>query len=223
MLVVLATYHLGVVAFSLVDFQAFGDLFVLLHSVAFLLGAIWLAAYRVVPELPVAPRWAVPALALALAVILARPGALRPPLELKTPIARPGATLADQRVVARKLLGRLGEGARAAALAHSELLFLARMENELPTVYLNMASWPWFRDSEEETFRDTARRMMLSVDADLFVPPRWLGYDAFVQRGYDVVRLMSDNGLYSVIVVVRPARATACIRIPSCGTPPGSC
>ena len=46
MLVVLSVYHTGVVAFSLMDFQRFGDFFLLLHSVAFFLGLVWLALYR---------------------------------------------------------------------------------------------------------------------------------------------------------------------------------
>src|SRR6185295_14417621 len=40
--VALAVYHYGVVAFSFVDFQSQGDLFILLHSVVFF-GAVLLA------------------------------------------------------------------------------------------------------------------------------------------------------------------------------------
>ena len=44
----LATYHYGVLAFSLVDFQYYGDLFLLLHSVSFFLGAVWVSLWELV-------------------------------------------------------------------------------------------------------------------------------------------------------------------------------
>ena len=51
-------------------------------------------------------RGALPLLAFA----LARPGALRPRIELVTPVAEPGTTLADQRQVADRLDSRIGAG-----------------------------------------------------------------------------------------------------------------
>ena len=46
LLLPLCIYHGGILAFSLLDFQRYGDFFVLLHSIAFLLGVLWLALFE---------------------------------------------------------------------------------------------------------------------------------------------------------------------------------
>jgi hypothetical protein len=89
LLLPLAVYHLGVVAFSLVDFQYYGDLFLLLHSVSFFLGALWVSLFELVAVRRIGPAPWVGAVMLAIVFILARPGFLRPRIDLVTPTAAP--------------------------------------------------------------------------------------------------------------------------------------
>jgi hypothetical protein len=209
LLVPLAVYHFGVVAFSLVDFQYYGDFFLLLHSAAFFLGVSWVALHAFVESrLDGSRRALVATVALVLACLLARPGPLRPRLELVTPMAAPGATLADQRYVAQALDDRLGEGS-VAFMENAELFFLIRRSNSLPMVYCNLPVWSYFRQTPGEPFARTCARLLLSTHADAIVPPRFLGYDFLMQSRYSVVPLASDNGRYAVNVALPPAEATA--------------
>jgi hypothetical protein len=208
LLLPLAIYHFGVVAFSLVDFQYYGDFFLLLHSVAFFLGVSWVALHGLVESrLDGSRRVLVATVALVLACLLARPGPLRPRLELVTPIAAPGATLADQRRVAHALHARLGGGS-VAFMENAELLFLMRRQNSLPVAYCNLPVWSYFRQTPDEPFSTTCARLLLTAQADAIVPPRSLGYDLLMRNRYSVVPLASDNGRYAVKVALRPTEAT---------------
>lgn len=209
LLLPLAIYHYGVVAFSLIDFQYYGDFFLLLHSVAFFLGVVWVALHGLI-ESTVAERRrpVVAAIALLIVFASARPGLLRPRFELVTPIAAPGATLTDQRRVADALNARLGDGS-VAFMQNSELLFLMRRRNSLPLAYCNLPAWSYHRQTSDEPFATTCARLLLSSDADALVPPRWLGYDFLMRNGYAVVPLSSDGGRYAVKVAIRSAAAPA--------------
>ena len=209
LLLPLGIYHYGVVAFSLIDFQYYGDFFLLLHSVAFFLGVVWVALYGLI-ESTVAERWRpiVAAVALVLVFASARPGLLRPRFELVTPIAAPGATLTDQRSVADALNARLGDGS-VAFMQNSELLFLMGRRNTLPLAYCNVPVWSYHRQTPDEPFATTCARLLLSSGADALVPPGWLGYDFLMRNGYVVVPLSSDGGRYSVKVAIRATAAPA--------------
>ena len=203
LLLPLAIYHAGVVGFSLVDFQNYGDLFVLLHSAAFFLGLAWVAAWRGLDaRLTPRHRSLAALLALGLAFALARPGPLRPRFELRTPIAAPGAVLADQRSVALELDARLG-ARNVAFLDNSELLFLMRRQNTLPLAYWNIPAWFYFREGPVEPFPVTCERLLHSVDAGAVVLPRGMGDDDLLRRGYSIVPLASANGRYAVRVALR--------------------
>jgi hypothetical protein len=209
LLLPLAVYHFGVVAFSLVDFQYYGDFFLLLHSVAFFLGIVWVALYELI-ESAVAERRRpiVAVVALVLVFSVARPGPLRPGFDLVTPTAAPGATLADQRSVADALNARIGAGS-VAFMENSELLSLMRRQNSLPLAYCNVPAWSYYRLTPDEPLATTCARLLLSTGADALVPPGWLGYDFLMRNGYDVVSLTSDGGRYSVKAAIRSPAAPA--------------
>jgi hypothetical protein len=203
LLLPLGVYHFGVLGFSLVDFQRYGDLFLLLHSVAFFLGVLWIALSGFAASKLAAPqRPFVAAAALVLVFAVSRPGILRPPLRLATGIADPAATLDDQRAVAASLDARIGKGS-VAFLENGELLFLMRRANSIPAVYWNLPAWHWFRRSPAESMRGTAERILAESDADAVVPPAALGFEPWLARGYSVVSSSSENGRYSVRVAIR--------------------
>jgi hypothetical protein len=210
----LLAYHLGVLAFSLLDFQWYGDFFLILHSAAFFLGLVWVAIYRAVadrltrPETaPAGLRRAVAAAALIGAVALARPGPLRPEYELQAPLIAPGTTLADQVAVADYVMQRI-EGRTAAFFWTSDLLFLARKANPLPVIYWNDAAWSYFRASPQEPKEATVARLIDAAGVDIVVfSPHWFGrYPLF--EDFDVVHVTSDNGKYGANVATRRPRAT---------------
>ena len=204
LLLPLSIYHFGVVIFSLIDFQYYGDFFLLLHSTAFFLGGVWLALYSAAQRWTVGtPRRVVAVIALGLVFVVARPGFLRPDIELVSRFDDPKMTLADQRRVAQAVSERIGDGS-VAFLQHSELLFLMQRKNELPLAYWNLPAWSYYRDAPTDPFAETGARMLLSANADAVVPPRVVGYDALLQEGYVVERFSSDNDRYSVTVAFKP-------------------
>jgi hypothetical protein len=234
LLLPLAIYHYGLVAFSLVDFQWHGDLLILVQSAAFFLAALWIASARwALGRLAPAPgprRLALAALALALAVAAARPGPLRPPLELartQPPVA--GVTLADQREVADALRARIGE-ARIAFVEHSELLYLMQRRNGLPVIFWNRPAWSQYRLSPDEPYREAALRLIRSADPDVvvvpeeqrhFLPDPETGRPGRIRidfrpslHGYAPIEVASRNDRYRVSAWIRDGGAAPA------GTPP---
>jgi hypothetical protein len=209
LLLPLAIYHYGVVGFTLIDFQYYGDFFLLLHSIAFFLAVTWIALLDLGERAVAVPRrWIVTLAALVLAFAFARPGLLRPRLELVTPVAHTGATLADQRGVADRFSARIGDGS-VAFLQNSELLFLMRRSNALPLAYWNVAAWSYYRSDPHEDFTETSARMLRTANADAVVPPDALGYHGLLRNGYVVETLSSDSDRYSVTVAIRSTEASA--------------
>jgi PAS domain-containing protein len=219
LLLPLFLYHVGVVGFSLLDFQWYGDLLALLHSAAFFLAVGSIALFGVVSRwrlerLPAsggeasAPRAraAVAMAFLAAAVVAARPAGLRPqlllwPPSLEDPMIHPRATLADQLLVAEQVRRVVGERSLA-LLDASELLFLLRRVNLLPVVYYNRAVWRAFRASPAEPERQTAVRMLREVGPGAFVLPVRYKAPRELSHGFRRERFVSPNGRYSVFVWV---------------------
>jgi hypothetical protein len=207
LLIPLAAHHVGIAAFSLLDFQWYGDLFALLQSAVFGLALLWIGAYRGLlfrlPPAAAARRRAVAAGAIAVAAIAARPGPLRPVLVIGTPDAPVGVTLADQREVAADLAERL-RGRRALFLGSSELLFLLRRTNPLPFIYWNAAAHSRYRIAPEETSAEAAARALRSVDPDAIF---WRGEPppGVIPEGYTPVWIASPSGRYRVRMFVRGA------------------
>ncbi len=223
LLLPLAIYHFGVVAFSLTDFQWYGDYFLLLHTASFFLALLYIA----VCELAVArmgarvhARSLVTVMALVVAAVLARPGPLQPDMQLRRvkPAPYRGASLQDQLEVAAILSERIGVK-RVAFLEHSDLLFLMRRANGFPTVFWNRPTWSVFRSSPEEDIVSSARRMVLEADAEVVVVPptriRWLkdarkgemvqilvDY-APVLEDFQTEYILSRNGKFRVVYGIR--------------------
>jgi hypothetical protein len=204
LLLPLLIFHGGVVAFSLLDFQFYGDFFLLLHSAALFLGITWVVVHDAAVDLVAESRRVfVSAAILLFVLVLARPGPLRPRLELVTRLAAPGTTLADQREVADALSERIGDGT-VAFVGNSEAFFLMGKKNELPVVYWNMAAYHYYRRPDEDLRYATGVRMLTSAGADAVVSMGGLGYSELLARGYELSLVRSDGNRYSVTVALRP-------------------
>lgn len=215
LLVPLCIYHGGLLAFSLLDFQRYGDFFVMLHSIAFLLGLVWVALFEagtaLLPSAGTVLQRSRPAatalrsysaVVLLVAVAIARPGFLRPDLEIATPTISPGGSLADQREVAGELRHKT-RGKKLVLMDSSELLFLMPHRNPLPNIYMNRATRAHFSHSVDESASRVATRLLESVDPDIFIEPRMVEQDTpFIER-YSLRRLSSKNGKYQVRLRVR--------------------
>jgi hypothetical protein len=197
----------GLLAFSLLDFQWYGDFFVLLHALAFFMALAWVYLYGWAQQrlkAARAPAWTLPALAgffLIAAVSLARPFGLGPEVALATANGSADATLSDQRDVAEQVARRF-RGQRVVFHDSSELLLLARITNPLPTIYWNSAAWYYYRDPGE-SMRASALRLLRSSDPDAFVPARILNLPAGFLREYVPLEFVSDNGHYEARFYVR--------------------
>jgi len=193
----LGVYHYGLVAFSLLDFQLFGDLFALLQSVAFFAGVALIEALERLPD----ARWVAPAFVGALAFAVWLSGGV-PDVRLPDPMVTRQATLADQRTVASALAERIA-GKRLAVLGPSELLYLTHTTNALPFIYWNAATHSLYRISPEETERDALYRLLRAADPDAIVYPHRLGHDPRLDADYAPVELASPGRDYRVIVLER--------------------
>lgn len=175
--VAMGFYHYGVIAFSLLDFQFFGDLFLLLHSVAFFAAVAANELHHRICALPLPMRGTriggtfAKVVALLLAALLARAWVPRGSLRLPAAHFDPRVTLADQRAVAARLLADFG-GATALFLGPAEQLFLTGMTNSLPIVYWNGAAYVYFRRSPEENRVATLQRLIESTDSEIVVCDR---------------------------------------------------
>ena len=202
LLLPLCVFHGVLLAMSALETQGYGDLFALLHVAAFGLGlAGWTLIEWVRRRAGTAAPWA-PGVVAALALVLARPGPLRPALELESAAIRPGATLADQREVARAAAERIGD-ASFGLFDSSELLFLMRRENALPSAYWNRATRAHFRSPSDATPTDTVMRLLEAADPAFFVAPRRVADRERVLRGSSPLALRSDSGRYAVELRIR--------------------
>jgi hypothetical protein len=142
----LGVYHYGLVAFTLLDFQLYGDLFALLHSACFFAAVALGQAYLRVPALAPPRARTAAVTAAVVCVIVARPWVDR--ASLRVPGTPPALTLGAQRQVARGLepiLHRPDTG----VLGATELLFLSGAKNALPFHVWNAAAYRVFRRGGE--------------------------------------------------------------------------
>lgn len=209
LVVPLAIFHGGLLCFSLLDFQLYGDFFVLLHSIAFLLGLSWIALFDAgkavldtrFPGSKLASG-SFGVLILVVAVAVARPSLLRPDFEIPTATIDAGGTLDDQRSVAAELRRRT-RGRKLVLMDSSELLFLMRHRNPLPTVYMNSATRAHFRITEGETYAQIATRQLKPLAPDVFIEsPKVETVTPFV-ASYAQKGIASKNGTYRVTLRVR--------------------
>lgn len=197
LLLPLLTYHCGVVAFSAYDFQSYGDLYILLHSMAFFLGLVFLALERTVRLAARRARFRLrlPAYALVAAIALTRPWLLGPRLDLRQRFVGPEASLADQQEVARAVFA---DDPDPAVVGPAELLFLAHRANRIHPVYWNSATYHYYRRSEEDDFIEPLDRILRRGHV------RTLVLDAGVTTEPGDRIAASRDGAYRVIV--RPNR-----------------
>jgi hypothetical protein len=209
LLLPLSLYHYGVVGFSLVDFQRYGDFFLLLHSMAFFLGLVWLTLYAA------AKRWsgrrlhaAVPAVILIFAFTAARPGPLRPEHVLFYPHNAPvGVTLSDQKRVAEEVRARTQAGTFV-LIEHSELLFLMRRVSPLPVIYWNSAAYSFYGDAPNEDTSEAAMRLLLSVEPETFIWTLRVPMPRGLREAFTPHWVGSKRGGYRILLMARrPATA----------------
>ena len=226
MLMVLSVYHCGVLAFSLVDFQKFGDFFLVLSSLAFTLGLVWLELYR--GARAGLARWgpvslkaehALAAVVFALAFWVARPAFLHPEIAIRVRPIAPGTTLDEQKQVAAQVRERT-RGQRLVMLGASELLYLMRYVNPLPIIYFNRPAMSVYGRSGE-TEPEAMARVIREAEPDAFVLPgrrRLSSRDRVALErlpyfeGFSPDIVSTDSGSYGVILFTRdtprPSRET---------------
>jgi hypothetical protein len=204
LLLPLVIYHVGVVAFSLVDFQGYGDLLLLTHSVAFFLGILWTGLYAVVDRAATAAgRGSLLALVvLGCTVVLARPGPFREAVVLETPTVPADVRLSDQREVAAHL-ARASVSRRLMVLRFSELLFLMRQPNPLPLIYWNQPAYSFYGDAHAESHQDAFARILQRVEPDLLVYSSRFPLRPDLEAGFRRKVVRSKNGRYRVPLYVR--------------------
>jgi hypothetical protein len=212
MAVALAVYHYGLVAFSAIDFQLYGDIFILLHSVVFFAAVALIELYSLL-EATASRRPAssttrhgrrvvlVRAALLAGLVAMVRPAFLRPEFSLINPVVIRGATLEDQREVAAEFR-RLAVGKRLGIVYSSELLFLSGLVNQLPIVYWNTAVESRFM-RQGETPQDALMRMFRDASVQVIAYPARIDFDSRIAQLFTQHDLTSKDGLYWARIYAR--------------------
>ncbi len=208
LVVALAIYHYGVVAFSLIDFQLYGDLFILLHSMAFFAAVAIIEAYGRISVAVRGSRWlgttgratALEALVVLVMIAATRPAFLRPRFDLPIRETAAGTTLDDQRAVLRGLRPLIRDR-QVTFIGPVELLFLAGGENSLPFVYWNVASHAFYRAGPEESVRHTLERILRESGPELLVLDRRSWVEQWLADGRQATTVASDNEAYAVTVV----------------------
>jgi len=210
LLVPLAIYHFGIVFVMLIDFQGFGDAFATLHSLAFFLGALWVALLVKIEGLVPAGRPAhfrrtVTAAAVVLAFVAARPG----PFRAESPRDRNRPSLSSQRDVAAQLDQMLGDRVLV-AVESSEMLVLLRRPNPLPFIYWNSATWGHYCDPDREPAPACLDRWLDSTGTDVRIVhraskpnrPRPYGLQGEFAPGaeWSKVTLRASSGRYRAVV-----------------------
>jgi hypothetical protein len=196
----LGIYHCGVLAFSLWDFQVYGDLFALLHTACFFAALAAGEAYLLLARHAPAPRGLGAAVAAIACLAISRPWVDRGALRLPG-MAAAQVTLAAQREVAERLAPVLARPTTAVRGA-SEVLFLTGTRNPLPFVVWNPAVYSYFRRGPEEDRAETLARLMNEAGIERLVcvrdSPRCGG-----MAGWEQVQTVGRTPGYAVDVYAR--------------------
>jgi hypothetical protein len=162
--VCLALYHYAIVAFSILDFQGYGDVFILLHSVAFFVAATLSWSHQLLASWLRSvgrPRLA-PAAGLVVALLVARPWVAGRTFHVVLDPAAAAVTLRDQRRLAQDLRNVLNQP-DVAVIGPAELRFLSGTVNPFPVVFWNRAAHRYFRTGPDEPEAVTLRRLALAA------------------------------------------------------------
>jgi len=202
LLLPLCLFHAAILGISALEVQGYGDLFALLHTAAFGLGLLGWAGLQVFRGQPEHRRRALEIGFVAAALLVARPGPLRPELVVTGMTAVSGLTLSDQREVAGQLDRRVGTAALG-ALDASELLFLTERRNVLPSLYWNRATRAHFRGPRDAAPIDTVLRLVGDANPAFLIPPRRLAGRERLLQGWKPVALRSHSRRYAVDLLTR--------------------
>ena len=199
-MLVMAVYHYGVVAFSLIDFQGSGDTMLLLHSLAFFAGvalvSAWLLAMRS-PTLAGSRPWA-GIVAVGLTLALTRPIVMEPP-RVETPDSPLGVSLEDQRTFARRL-APLVQDRSLLVLGPTEMLVLGDFEHETIFHFWNDATRYEYARTRNVGHGNLLAELVAEVAPGVIVASRDLSFPPDIPyRGVDLGR----PGGYAVRVFVR--------------------
>jgi len=212
MAVALAVYHYGLVLFSVIDFQLYGDIFILLHSVVFFSAVALIEGYswleRAVTHLAARTSAGLErsllvlrAATLGILTLLIRPAFFRPQYVLVNAVASRGATLEDQRDVAAEFR-RIALGKRLGIVNSSEVLFLSGLVNQLPMIYWNTAVESQYL-KPGETPQDALMRLFQEAHVQVIAYPVRIKFDSRVNDLFRLRQLTSKNGLYQISLHIR--------------------
>ena len=215
LVIALAVFHYGIVAFSLADYQAYGDLFALLASLALFAGVALNEAWRVLDGLVARGADATTAArrrrALAVAAVLPAIVALRvarPRLDIELPdkIAKGATTLDQQRSVARQITAATAGLGSVVFVNCPEQLFLTGRTNPLPFGFWNRATYAYFKDSAAERPFRTLARLLDTVRPDAVLCPTPRAENDLIRSGaFERIVLRADDGEYAVVLLRRRA------------------
>jgi hypothetical protein len=206
-LVPLSVYHISVLIFSLYDFQGFHDFYVLVHSIAFCLGVLWLLLYAEarkrlgVANMPGRARL-VGGCALAVALVLARPLWFRPEIAVQSLYAKSAVRLSEQQEVAQKVRDALAGGSLLIMGGSPELLFLMRYVNPIPMIYFNSAIASSYGKAGE-SYTETRDRLILEAEVDAFVIDVRLKPGKEIRSRFSRTRIESEAGRYRIVLFTR--------------------
>jgi hypothetical protein len=209
--VVIGLFNYGIVAFSLTDYQAYGDLFALLASLAFFaavaLGMVYASVEAAVARRSPAARRAVAVATVLVAAIALRVG--RPRLDIVLPdrIAKGATTLEQQRSVARQI-ATATDGLRVLFVNCPEQLYLTGRTNVLPIAFWNRAAHHYFRSSPAEISRATLNRMIADARPDAVAcPTAPVRVDLERSGEFERLELRAESGSYQVLLLRRAGAA----------------
>ncbi len=206
LLLPLLLYTGGIAAFSLLDFQRYGDFYALVSAIILWLGILWVAAFSWIrrrfagvfsthPNL----RWLAGTAGLLLAAVIARPLWFHPEIRIHSLHVTESVTLSEQREVARELREKIGAKSFG-LLASSEVLFLLPHRNPMPQVYFNDPAYRAYRNSDTEGMNAAASRLIASVNPDLFIFPGRRKLNPEIELRYAPAEIRSSQGNYFVVV-----------------------
>jgi MFS family permease len=193
--VALAVYHYGVVAFSLFDYQSYGDLFILLHSVVFFAAVLLAETCRRLALLARRRRLLVEVALVAALVAATQPSLVRSDFRILSPNVTPATTLADQKEVAHALLESEG-GRRLAVVGPAEIPFLTETRSAAPFVYWNMVTYGFYRRSPNEPYVKALGRQLKAAGVELLVLDQTVPFEPTDRS------LASATGAYAVTIRV---------------------
>lgn len=216
LVIALAIFHYGIVAFSLTDYQAYGDLFALLASLAVFAGVAANELYRVAERAVASSahdaataqrRGRTLAIATVLIAILAlRVGRPRLDIELPDKIAKGAATLDEQRSVARQINDATSGLGSVVFVNCPEQLFLTGRVNPLPFGFWNRATYAYFKESSAERPFEALARTLDTVHPDAVLCPTPRAENDLVRSGtFDRIELHANSGAYGVVLLRRRA------------------